>query len=137
MVRMTLGVIAGFLVWSVLWLGSDWILMSFSKTWYGAHQLAFENAFYDGAPFAPDGIVLFIYLARAVISSLMAGFLAAFVAGENRRTPLALGVLLFLIGLIVEILAWGYLPLWYHVAFLILLVPTTLAGGRLRSAVQA
>ena len=64
----------------------------------------------------------------------MAGFLAAFIANENKKAPLALGILLLLFGLMVQVMAWSYLPIWYHAIFLVLLVPVTMIGGRLRSS---
>ncbi len=33
-----------------------------------------------------------MHLVRSIIISLMAGFIAAFVANENRKAPLALGI---------------------------------------------
>jgi hypothetical protein len=63
----------------------------------------------------------------------LSGFLSSFVAGENRKAPLVLGILLFAVGLMVEILVWQYLPIWYHIAFLLILIPSSLIGGRLKS----
>src|SRR5687768_2253883 len=40
MVRLILPVVVGFAVWTVLWLGSDQMLINASKDWYGAHQYA-------------------------------------------------------------------------------------------------
>lgn len=134
MVRIILGVIAGFVVWSILWLGSDQVLILLSKSWYAQHQFRFEDAMLNQASFTPDNTILVMHLVRSIVISLMAGFLAAFIAGENRKAPLALGVLLFLFGLMVEIMAWNYLPIWYHGIFLVLLIPVTVIGGRLRSA---
>lgn len=134
MVRVILGVIVGFIVWSILWLGSDQLLINLSRQWYGKHQYAFEDAMLNGAAFTPENTILLMHLVRAVLISLMSGFIAAFIAGENRKSPLALGILLFLFGLMVEIMAWNYLPIWYHAVFLLLLVPVTLIGGRLKPA---
>ncbi|MGD9561700.1 MAG: hypothetical protein AB7F88_05715 [Pyrinomonadaceae bacterium] len=135
MVRIILGVIVGFIVWTVLWLGSDQVLITLSPGWYGQHQLAFEDALMNETPFAPDGTILLMHIARSVIISLMAGFIAAFAAGENRKAPLVLGILLFLFGAVVQGYVWNYLPIWYHAIFLLLLVPVTMIGGRLRSSV--
>ena len=135
MVRIILGVIAGFIAWSIIWVGSDQVLISASKDWYGAHQYAFQNAMINETAFTPDNTILIMHLVRSIITSLMAGFLAAFVAGENRKAPLALGILLLVFGLMVQMMAWSYLPIWYHVIFLGLLVPVTVAGGRLRSRI--
>ena len=64
----------------------------------------------------------------------MAGFIAAVVAGENRRTPWALGILLLLFGAGVQAVAWSYIPIWYHIVFLALLVPLTILGGKMKQA---
>ena len=136
MVRIILGVLAGFAVWTILWLGSDQLLINLSKDWYGAHQYGFETAMLNETPFTPDNTILFMHLVRCVIISLMSGFIAAFVAGENRKAPLALGTLLFLFGMIIEIMAWSYLPIWYHAIFVLLLIPMTVIGGRLRTKIS-
>ena len=133
MIRIILGVIAGFIAWSILWVGSDQILIAMLG-WYGEHQTAFQKAMSDGGPFEANSAVLIMHLVRSVIISLISGYLAALVAGENRRAPLALGILLFLFGLMVQIVAWRYIPIWYHFLFLFLLIPVTIAGGRLRNA---
>ncbi len=135
MVRIILGVVVGFIVWSVLWLGSDQVLITMSKSWYGQHQLAFEDAMLNQAPFTPDNTILLMHLVRAAIISLMSGFIAAFVAGENRKAPLGLGILLLLFGLMIQVMAWNYLPVWYHAVFLLMLIPLTILGGRLRSTI--
>ena len=54
MVRIILGVVVGFIVWSILWIGSDQVLISLSPQWYGSHQYGFEDAMNNGKPFAPD-----------------------------------------------------------------------------------
>jgi hypothetical protein len=134
MLKIVLGVIAGFVAWSVLWIGSDQVLIMASPSWYGLHQDDFQLAMLNKDPFNPDATILVMNLIRAVIISIMTGFLAAFIAGENRRTPLILGILLFAFGLMVEIMAWNYLPIWYHLVFLALLIPFTVLGGRLKTA---
>ena len=135
MIRLILAVVAGFAVWTILWLGSDQVLINASKDWYGAHQYAFETAMLNATPFTPDTTILLMHLVRCVVISLMAGFLAAVVARETRKAPLALGIVLFLFGLMIQVMAWNYLPIWYHAIFLLLLIPMTVLGGRLRSNV--
>lgn len=136
MVRVFLGVIAGFIAWSILWVGSDQVLTN-SISWYGEHQHAFEKAFMNGDAFSADNTVLAMNLFRSVIISLLSGYLAAFIANENRKSTLILGILLLLFGLVVEISAWKYLPIWYHVIFLALLIPVTVAGGKLKKFTTA
>ena len=134
MLKIVLGEIAGFVAWSILWVGSDQVLMTASANWYGAHQLGFEKAYTNGEPFTADTTILIMNLVRSVIISIMSGFLAAFIAGENRRAPLILGVILLLVGIAVEAAAWNYLPAWYHIVFILLLVPMTILGGKLKQA---
>ena len=135
MLKIVLGVIAGFVAWSILWLGTDQVLIMASPGWYGAHQTGFEFAMGTQQPFTPDTTILIMHLVRAAIISIMSGFLAAFIAGENRKTPLILGVLLLAFGLMVEIMAWNYLPIWYHMVFLALLIPFTVLGGKIKKTV--
>ncbi len=137
MLRIILGVIVGFIVWSILWVGSDQVLMNLSKGWYGAHQIALENALYNGTAFTADSTILLIGLVRSVIFSLMAGFIAAFIANENSKAPIALGVFLLIVGILFQVAVWKYIPIWYHFLFLFLLVPVTVAGGKLRSRTAA
>ncbi|MGD9590320.1 MAG: hypothetical protein AB7Q37_11715 [Pyrinomonadaceae bacterium] len=134
MVRIILGVVAGFIVWTILWIGSDQVLINLSRDWYGAHQFGFEKALDNNEPFTADTTILALHIIRSIIFSLMAGFLAAFIANENRKAPLALGILLLLFGLMVQVMVWNYLPVWYHVVFLGLLVPMTVVGGKLKSS---
>ena len=56
----------------------------------------------------------------------------AFIARGNRNAPLGLGILLFLFGAMVQAMAWNYIPIWYHVIFLALLIPMSILGGRLK-----
>lgn len=134
MVRIILAVILGFIAWSILWVGSDQVLRNLSPDWYGAHQSSVEVAMFNNTPFATDTTITLLSLLRSVIISMMAGFLTAIVAGENKTSTLILGILLLLFGLIVQIFAWNYAPVWYHVIFLALLVPMTIVGGKLRSS---
>lgn len=134
MIRIILGVVAGFIAWSIIWVGSDQVLMTLSKEWYGRHQFELEKALFNGTPFMADSTIMIIGLGRSIAASLMAGFLAAFVAKENSKTPLILGIVLLVVGVMVQAMVWSYQPLWYHLSFLILLIPVTVIGGRMKSA---
>ncbi len=81
-----------------------------------------------------DTTLLLIHIVMGVIVSVMSGFLAALIAGENTRTPLVLGFLLVAFGLLIVMLSWPYVPLWYHVIFTALLLPMTMIGGKLKTA---
>lgn len=134
MVRIILGVIAGFFAWSILWVGTDQVMRTASSDWYGDHQIRMEAAIFNMEPFAADTTILLVSLFRSIIFSVLAGFLAAFIAGENRHSPLWLGIVLLLFGLIVQVSVWNYMPVWYHVVFLSLLIPMTVIGGKLKKA---
>ena len=132
MVRIVLGVIGGFIAWLIAWIGSEKIL---SAIWegFGAHQRAFEEAVKNGGEFTADTTMLITHIVLGSIVSVVAGFLAALIAGENRRAPLALGFLLVAFGLLKVVLSWSYVPIWYHVIFTALLIPMTIMGGKLKT----
>ncbi len=131
MVRIVFGVIAGFLGWLVAWVGSEVLLAAISPDLYGVHQAAFQAAIENGGPFTADTTMLLVQVVLGAIVSLLAGFLAATVAGGNRRASLVLGVLLVAMGLLKAAMSWAYVPLWYHLFFTALLLPMAVAGGRL------
>lgn len=134
MVRIILAAVAGFIAWSIMWIGSDQVLMTAMPDWYGAHQLAFEKATINNDPFTAETTILVMHLVRSILITIMSGFLAAVIAGENRRSPLILGVLLLLFGIAIQGMYWNYLPVWYHLIFLALLIPMAIVGGKLKSS---
>jgi hypothetical protein len=133
MVRIVLGVIAGFFAWVIAWVGSEKILSAIWPEGFGAHQRAFEAAVANGGQFTADTRLLLVHIVLGSIVSVMSGFLAALIAGENRRAPLVLSFLLLALGLLKLVLSWPYVPLWYHVIFTALLIPMTIMGGKLVS----
>jgi|ERR1043166_1650905 hypothetical protein len=130
--RIILGVIVGFIAWSIIWVGGDEAIAKVLPDWYGMHKIAFEKAAFNGTPFEASSSVLLFKLLHSVITSLISGYLAAIVANENRRTTLFLGILLLAVGIAVEVSIWSLLPAWYHIIFLALLIPVTIAGGKLK-----
>ena len=134
MTRIVLGVIAGFLAWSIAWFGGETLLSAMWPEGFGAHQAAFQAAIEQGGQFTADTTLLLTHIVLGSIVSVMSGFLAALIAGENKRAPLVLGFLLLALGLLKAVLSWPYVPLWYHVIFTALLVPMTILGGKLRRA---
>lgn len=132
MVRIVLGVIAGFFAWAIVWFGSEKIL---SAIWpeFGAHQRAFQAAIENGGQFTADTRLLLTHIVLGSIVSVMSGFLAALIAGENKRAPLVLGFLLLALGLLKAVMSWPYVPIWYHVIFTALLIPMTIMGGKLKT----
>ena len=131
MVRIVLGVIAGFFAWAIGWVGSEKILSAIWPESYGAHQLAFEAAVANGGQFTADTTMLLTHIVVGSIVSVMAGSLAALIAGGNSRAPLVLGLLLLAVGLLKAVMSWPYVPIWYHVIFTAILLPMTIIGGKL------
>lgn len=132
MLRIILGVIAGFIVWSIVWLGLDALWSAISPGWFGRIFNEFQNAVNRSEPFTPPVSISVYLIFQSVLCSLLAGLTAALIAKENRKSTLALGILLLLTGIFVEVSNWQYFPIWYHVLFLLLLIPATILGGRLR-----
>jgi hypothetical protein len=133
MVRIVVGVIAGFIAWAIAWFGSEKILSAIWPEGFGAHQRAFQAAIENGGQFTADATMLLVHIVLASIVSVMSGFLAALIAGENRRTPLIFGFLLVALGLLKAILSRAYVPLWYQVIFTALLLSMAIVGGKLET----
>ena len=131
--RTVLGVIAGFFAWLIAWVGSEQVLSAVWPEGYGVHQLAFQAAIENGGPFTANTRLLLIQIVLGSIASVASGFLAALVAGENKRAPRILGFVLLALGLLKAVLSWPYVPIWYHVIFTALLLPMTIMGGKLKT----
>jgi hypothetical protein len=136
MLRIILGVIAGFFAWAILWFGSEMALSALWPNWFGAQQRAFQAALEHGTPFTAETSFLLTHVVCASIVSVIAGFLAALIAGENKRAPLILGLVLTAFGLLKVVMSWPYVPIWYHLVFTALLLPMTMVGGKLRTVAK-
>ena len=133
MLRMILGVVGGFFAWMIVWVGSEKIL---SAIWpaFGVHQRAFEEVIKNGpdaSGFTADTTMLFTHIVVGSIVSVMAGAVAALIAGDNSRAPLIVGLLLFALGLLKAVMSWPHVPIWYHVVFTAILLPMAIVGGKL------
>ena len=130
MIRIVLGVIAGFIAWLFVWVVSEKII---SVVWpaFGAHQKAFEEAIKNGGPFTAETSALITHIVLGSIVSFAVGSLAALIAGENSRAPLFVGILLIAMGVLKAVMSWQYVPIWYHVIFTAILLPMAILGGRL------
>jgi hypothetical protein len=130
MLRIVLGVVAGFISWMILWVGIEKII---SAVWpaFGAHQRAFEEVLKNGGQFTADTSALLTHIVLGSIVSVIAGAVAALVAGENSRAPLFAGVLLLAMGILKAYMSWQYVPIWYHIIFTVMLLPLAIVGGKL------
>lgn len=120
--RVALGVVAGAVLWAVLWVGGT-----------GAARAALPELLDPTRRLDHVG-ALVGFIAYSVVLSVAAGYVAAAVAKASAmRAVWILAVLQLLIGIAVEASYWDLMPVWYHLAFLALLIPATVYGGRLKA----
>ena len=134
MIRIIAGVVVGFIVWSIVWVGSEALMAAISPNWLGKHSLEAQTALTAGTPLASanDAGIAIINLLRSFVTSIIAGYMAALVAGEYKRSTMGLGIILLLVGIAIEYMFWNLAPAWYHVIFVLGLIPMTILGGRFR-----
>ena len=119
MVRAILGVIVGYVVWTAVWLGGNAALFA------GAQEAVARGEAIAGA------WPLLGVLGLSVVCSVLAGVVCARICSARGMGPaIVLAVLLLLTGIGVQARIWKLEPVWYHAAFLVLLVPVTLAGAK-------
>jgi hypothetical protein len=116
-----MAVVAGVVLWSVLWVGGAQLA-----------AMMYPAVLAPGQPVTHMGALLG-YIAFSVVLSVLAGYTTAALASGNRMRQVGIvaGVLLVM-GIGFEASAWQLTPVWYHLVFLVLLVPAVLYGGRLR-----
>lgn len=113
-----LAVVAGLVLWTVLWLGGN----------QGLTTLMPDLA--SGEAINATGVLAFLIVYSAVLS-VLSGMATAKLAP---RSPVAhagaLAAILLAIGVAVQVSAWALFPVWYHIVFLGLIIPATLLGAR-------
>ncbi len=121
MLHSILAVIAGNLAWTALWLGTNSLLAGpFPEIWGPGVRL-------------DDPLVLLLIITYSFVFSVLAGWVTAWVARRGEvKHAVALGVLQLALGLAVTVAAYATAPLWYHLAFLALLIPGNMLGAVLK-----
>ena len=120
MLRVVIGVIAGYALWTAIWLGGNQVLFA------GAAEVVKR-----GEPYRAAGPLTGI-LALSVVCSLVAGLVTAVIARKRApRAVLIMAGLLLVTGVAVQAGVWALMPIWYHLLFLALLIPVAVFGGRL------
>lgn len=120
MLRSIASILAGFTVWTVLWLLINQLLLSVASDHFTAEGTTDHV-----------GVLLTVLIA-SVVFSVTAGWLAAKIARRRAFAhALVLGLVLLAVGIAMQIQYWDAVPVWYHLSFLALLLPATLLGGRL------
>ncbi|HKI74739.1 MAG TPA: hypothetical protein VJ998_08850 [Pseudomonadales bacterium] len=116
--KVAIAVVVGFVVWSVLWVGGNQILGRVSPGMFNPVE-----------GHMPPIDALVILLIFSMVCSLASGLATGYMVRPTLTPVWVLAGILLLVGVMVEAGYWTLLPLWYHVAFLVLLVPVTAAGG--------
>lgn len=120
--RQILAVVAGFIAWSVIWLVAGQIVLAVNPDAYGE----------DGVTVVSSGILV-LFIMVAAVACVVSGWLAVLIGRDRgHRAAMLLSLLLLVVGLVVELSTWGMAPAWYHLVFLGLLVPLTMAGANLK-----
>ncbi len=120
MVRAICGVIVGYAVWTVIWLGGGALLFK------DLSATVAEGERVDSVGPLAGLLVL------SIVCSLVGGLACGVIARPKANgSTLVLAALLLLTGIGVQASTWSTMPVWYHLSFLVLLVPMTMAGGRM------
>lgn len=124
-VRSAVAIAAGFFADAVLPLVGD-----------AAFRALAPEAF-DDRGFVRDGANLLVVLAYLAIFECVGGFITARLAIRSPlKHALALGILVLALSLALTVFTWGSAPAWYQIAALAIIVPMSLAGGKLAGLVR-
>ena len=123
MLRHSIAIAAGFILWSFLWLGYNMVLQSMAMLPT------------DDTKQIESVASLLSLLLGSIVASVIAGYVTAAIGRTPTNVPtLVLGLLLLATGVAVQSQYWQLMPVWYHVLFLGLLLPGCFIGSRSRSA---
>jgi hypothetical protein len=70
-------------------------------------------------------------LLMAIVTSVVAGTVAGWISRPSRWAPLIVGSVVLAMFLPVHIAIWNKLPAWYHLTFLVTIIPAVLVGALL------
>jgi len=123
--RAVLGAIAGYAAWTVLWLaGNHFFFAAAAESVAGGQRLV-----------NPGSLLGILIL--SVVCSLAAGTVAAKIGTPRARVAvLIMALALLATGIGIQASIWNLMPVWYHVAFLLLIVPVCMVGARLAGAAE-
>jgi len=120
MARTTLGIVAGLAAWVAMTSVAGVVMRG---AW--PHYASVADAMTFTLP------MLCARLAIGALATLAAGFVATVIARRSLAARLVPGVLLLIAFIPVHVSIWDKFPVWYHLTFLLSLVPLTYAGGQL------
>ena len=121
--RSVLAILAGVAIWGGL-----------SAAGHAALTSAMPGSF-DADGFTQSSGLHLVFLAQAILMSVLAGYLAAVIAAPPQmRVVTILAVIQLAIGIAVQVSVWDRMPIWFHLLLLLSVIPAHLAGGRMRVA---
>jgi ABC-type uncharacterized transport system permease subunit len=123
--RAAFGAIAGFLVWMIVVTLSGFVLRG---AWPAYAAVA------DAMTFTLS--MMIVRLAIGAVATLAAGWVAGMISRRSTIATLLPGVLLLIAFIPQHISLWEKFPIWYHLTFLLSLVPLTFAGGKLTAGLN-
>jgi hypothetical protein len=120
MIRTLVAVVGGYAAWTAIWLGGNAVLFGEATEVVAA-----------GERYAAAGPLVGV-IALSIVCSLIAGVTTTVIAKKRSRSALlVVAALLLVTGIGVQSGVWNLMPAWYHLAFLALLIPMVLSGGKL------
>ncbi len=70
-------------------------------------------------------------LLMAAATSVIAGAVTGWISGSNRWVPVIVGAVVLAMFVPAHIAIWSKLPVWYHLTFLLTIVPLVVLGAQL------
>ena len=120
MKRMIFALVAGFVVWGVV---ATLLNFGLRAGIPGYHLAEPTMSFTLGMKIAR--------LILAALASLAAGATAGLIAPASKGAPWVLGAIILALFLPVHVQIWAKFPAWYHLTFLLTLVPLVAVGAAL------
>ena len=124
MARDILGVIAGLAVWIAI-AGVSGVTMR--SAWPEYASVA------DAMTFTLP--MMFARLAIGALATLAAGWVTGVIARRSMLARVTAGLLLVVVFVPQHIMLWNKFPVWYHLTFLVSLVPLAYLGGQISAPV--
>ncbi|WP_114206298.1 hypothetical protein [Acidisarcina polymorpha] len=120
MKRSILACLAGLLTWAVVVTVIDRVLrLSLANYSAAEHTLHFTLG------------MKWARLLMAIATSLAAGAVTRWVSQSSRWAPLIVGSVVFAMFVPAHLAIWSKFPVWYHLTFLLTIIPSVLAGALL------
>ena len=125
MARNILGVIAGLAVWVAV---ASVAGVTMRSAWLEYASVA------DAMTFTLP--MMFARLAIGALATLGAGWVTAVIARRSMLASVTAGLLLVVVFVPQHIMLWDKFPVWYHLTFLVSLVPLAYLGGQISAPWQ-